>query len=117
MESYQRSNSSILMHLLTANDITILSRTGISNYYNNCYMGVIIHSILGTVITKYIPTLSNISFPVLKAFDECKKKVTLQMVKRFNKRKTGINLSKQFKIFSECLMNCSLKLKEHHDAI
>ena len=116
MESYQRSNSSILMHLPTANDITI-SRTGISNYYNNCYMGVIIHSIFGTVITKYIPTLSNISFPVLKAFDECKKKVTLQMVKRFNKRKTGINLSKQFKIFSECLMNSSSKLKEHHDAI
>ena len=52
MESYQRSNSSILMHLPTANDITILSRAGISNYYNNCYMGVIIHSILGTVITK-----------------------------------------------------------------
>ena len=33
------------------------------------------------------------------------------------KWKTGINLSKQFKTFSECLMNSSLKLKEHHDAI
>ena len=39
------------------------------------------------------------------------------MVKRFNKRKTGVNLSKQFKTFPECLMNSSLKLKEHHDAI
>ena len=99
------------------NDITMLSKTGISNYYNNCYMSVIIHSIVGTALAKYIPTPSNISSPVPKAFDECKKKVTCQMVKRFNKRKTGINISKQSKTFSECLMNSSLKLKVHHDAI
>ena len=115
--SYQKPNSSTLMHLPTTNDITTLSKTGVSNYYNSCYMSVIIHSILGTVIALYIPIPSNISSPVLKAFDECKKKVTCQMVKRFKKRKTGINFSKQFKTFSECLMNSSLKLKEHHDAI
>ena len=117
MESYQKPNSSIFTHLPTAKDITILSKTGISNYYNNCYISAIIHSIFGTVIAKYIPTSSNMNSPVLKTFDECKRKVVCQMVKRSNKRKIGINLSKQFKIFSECLMKSSLKLKEHHDAI
>ena len=81
VESYQKPNSSTLIHLPTVNDITILSKTGISNYYNNCFMSVIINSILGTVIAKYIPTPSNISSPVLKAFDECKKKVKCQIVK------------------------------------
>ena len=83
MESYKKPNSSILMHLPTANDITMLSKTSISNYYNNFYMSVIIHSILGTVIAKYIPTPANISSPVLKAFDECKKKVACQMENRY----------------------------------
>ena len=75
MESYQKPSSSILMHLPTANDITILSKTGVSNYYNNCYGSVIIHSILGTIIAKHVLLPFNISSPVLKAFDECKKKL------------------------------------------
>ena len=116
MESYQKPNSSISTYLSTANDITILSKTGISNYYNDYYVSVIIHSILETVIAKCIPTSSNMNSPVLKAFDECKRKVACQMVKRSNKRKIDINVIKQFKTFSECLMNSSLKLKQHHDA-
>ena len=65
MESHQKPNSSILTHLPTVNDITILSKTGIYNYYNSCYMSAIIHSILRTVIAKDITTSSNINSPVL----------------------------------------------------
>lgn len=39
------------------------------------------------------------------------------MPKGFNKRKIGINVREQFKLSSECLLNSSLKLKEHPDAM
>ena len=116
MESYQKPNSSIFKNLLKTTDITILSKAGISNYYNNFYLSVIIHSILRTV-AKYISTSSNMNSPILKVFDECQRNVAFQMVKKSNKRKIGFILSKQFKNFSECLMNYSLKLKEYHEAI
>lgn len=75
------------MHLLAVNDIAVLSNTDISNCYNNCYMSLIIHSVFGTVIVKYITTLNNISSPVLKALMNSRKKLHLKCRKDLTKEK------------------------------
>ena len=108
--------SSIFKNLLRATDIIILSKKGISNYYNNFYLSVIIYSLLRTV-AKCISTSSNMNSPILKVFDECQRNVAFQMVKQSNKRKIGFILSNQFKNFSECLMNYFLKLNKYQKAI
>ena len=116
MESYQKPNSSIFKNLLRATDIIILSKKGISNYYNKFYQSVIIHSVLRTV-AKYISTSSNMNSPILKVFTECQRNVAFQLVKQSNKGKIAFILSNQFKNFCECLMNYSLKLNKYHKTI
>ena len=50
-------------------------------------MSLIIHSVFGTVIVKYITTLNNISSPVLKALMNSRKKLHLKCRKDLTKEK------------------------------
>ena len=53
LEMYYKPNPSIVKQLPVATELKILSKNGISNYYNNCYISVIIHSLFGTAIANF----------------------------------------------------------------
>ena len=51
------------------------SKNGITNYYNNCYMSVIVQSLLGTVVKRFIPSILEYPSEVVSALVSCQKKV------------------------------------------
>ena len=119
LEMYYKPNPSIVKQLPVETELKILSENGISNYYNNCYISVIIHSLFGTAIAKFFPSSSNYSPSIQKAVDVCKSKIRCpkRVEERLNKTKLGVNLIDQFKILSKDLMRTLLKEKMHQDAI
>ena len=58
---YYKPNLSIMKQLPVETELKILSENGTSNYYNNCYISVIIHSLFGTAIAEFFPSFSNYS--------------------------------------------------------
>ena len=119
LEMYYKPNPSIVKQLPVVTELKILSKNGISNYYNNCYISVIIHSLFGNAIANFFPSSSNYSPLIQKALDVCKSKIRCpkRVEERLNKRKLGVNLTDQLKILSKDLMGTLLKEKMHHDAI
>ena len=63
---YFKPNPSIVKQLPVETELKILSENGILNYYNNCYISVIIHSLFGTAIAKFFPSYSNYIAPHYK---------------------------------------------------
>ena len=98
---YYKPTPSIVKQLPSVTELKILSKNGISNYYNNCYKSVIIHSLFGTAIANFFPSSSNYSPLIQKAVDVCKSKISCpkRVEERLNKMETF------------------LKEKIHHDAI
>ena len=118
LEIYYKFNPSFVKQLPVVTELKILSKNGISNYYNNCYISVIIHSLFGTAIAKLSPSSSNYSPSIQKAVDVCKSKIrcTKRVEERLNKRKLRANLNDQLKILSKDLVGTLLKERMHHDA-
>ena len=51
----------------------VKSKTRIANYFNNCYMSVIMQSLLGTVVQRFIPSILETPSEVVSALDSCQK--------------------------------------------
>ena len=46
LEKYFKSSASVVKQLPDATEIKILTKNSISNYFNKCYISIIIHSLL-----------------------------------------------------------------------
>ena len=90
-------------------EMLVASKNGILNYFNNCYIPVVIQSLAGTVCQRFIPsTLESDSqhILVLNIFDN---KLTTSI------KDSRVNFSKEFAILSKRILDVDLRIKEHHD--
>ena len=85
------------------------SKNGIANYFNNCYMSVIVQSLLGTVVQRFIPSILEYPSEVASVLDSCQKTLSGE------NNNNSVNLSREFSLLSEKIMSIDLQ-KEHNDA-
>ena len=72
----------------------VKSKNGIPDYFNNCDISVIVQSLLGTVVQRFIPLILEYSSEVVSALDLCQKKFSEE------KKSNSVNLSKKFSLLS-----------------
>ena len=96
--------------LPTQGQMLVKSKNGIANYFNNCYMSVIVQSLLGTVVQRFIPSILENPSEVVSVLDSCQKKLSGE------NKSNSVNLSKEFSFLSEKIMSVDLQKKEHNDA-
>jgi len=84
---------------------------GIKNEYNNCFMSVVLHSLLGTSVIKFIPSQSECPTAVVKSIHACRKEL-----QRENSRKP-IDLKEHLNVLSTKVLNTDLMKKIQHDCL
>ena len=94
----------------TQEQMLVKSKNGIANYFNNCYMSVIVQSLLGAVVQRFIPSILEYPSEIVSVLDSCSKKLSGE------NKSNSVNLSREFSLLSEKSMSIDLQKKEDNDA-
>ena len=91
-------------------DIVVTSKIGIWKLFNNFYLSVIIHTLLGAVCQRFV--LSNFENPneIVSALHSCCKKIS-------SSKEETVNLTREFKFFTEKIFSEDLERKKFYDAV
>ena len=93
-----------------AEDILVTSKSGIWNFFNNCYLSVIIHTLLGTVCQRFLSSTFENPNAIVSTFHSCRKKIS-------SSEEDAVNLTREFNFFTENISSEDLKRKKFHDAV
>ena len=90
--------------------LPVHSKPGIRNSYNNCYLSVVIQSIMGTELYKFFPSELEAPTNIIRALWRCRNMLCCGENRRV------INLKDDFMIFSREVMHGNLNDKMQHYA-
>ena len=80
------------------------------NYFNNCYISVVIQSLAATMCQRFIPSTLESDSQLISVLNVCHNKLTTSI------KDSRVNLSKEFVMLSKQILDVDLWKKEHHDA-
>ena len=95
-----------------AEDIVVTSKSGIWNVFSNCYLSIIIHTLLGTVLLT-LPTLfftSTHFWESQSTLHSCCKKIS-------SSEQEAFNLTREVIFFTEKIFSENLERKKFRDAV
>ena len=93
-----------------AEDIVVTSESGIWDFFNNFYLSVIIHTLLGTVCQRFLSSTFENTNEIVSILHSCRKKIS-------SSEEEAVNLTKEFKFFTEKIFSEDLERNKFHDAV
>ena len=93
-----------------AEDIVVKSKSGIWNVFNNCYLSIIVHMLLGTVSQHFLHFSFENPNEIVSTLHSCRKKIS-------SSEEEAVNLTREFKFFTEKILSEDLERKKCHDAV
>ena len=88
-------------------EMVVASKNDILNYFNNCYISVVIQSLVGTVCQRFIPSTLKSDSQLISVLNVCHNKLTMTV------KDSRVNLSKEFAMLPKQILDEDLR---DHDA-
>ena len=88
-------------------EMVVASKNDILNYFNNCYISVVIQSLVGTVCQRFIPSTLESDSQLISVLNVCHNKLTMTV------KDSRVNLSKEFAMLPKQILDEDLR---DHDA-
>ena len=93
-----------------AEDVVITCKSGIWNFFNNCYLWFIIHTLLGIVCQRFLSSTFENPNETVSTLHSCRNKLS-------SSEEEAVNLTRQFKFFTVKIFSEDLERKKFHDAV